>query len=253
MGIIQNDISSMTIDNMNGSDLHFLDYEDMIREHIISAMDEWNEMKRLYNREANQRKSRISEDDLEIHRVLLLQIRGHIYEMNDEDLYGISNDLNLDTENQTAKIAASNNNCLSSIDQNNDHSDSTPLKSDGLSERELQITTPFKESHTILKKSLEPNGDTTTRISLKKNDRVKEMDEKIKKIQEKIAHLRAMADESVEIANSNAFEISGKNKKLLAMNKALSTKRVEMKEENKELMEQLEAENNELKECVNNL
>jgi len=89
-----------TIEECNG-DTTMLDLncEEMIHSHMLTAMDEWNEMKNLYNRERSKRIFRLSDYYLEVHRVLLLRIRDHIHELNDIDLTAIPNDLSIDDKN----------------------------------------------------------------------------------------------------------------------------------------------------------
>jgi len=226
------------------STLYTLDYEDIIREHIVAAMDEWNEMNRLYNREAGQRKSRISECDLEVHHVLLLGVRDHIHATNDEDLTGIPN--NLGTVNEKSKCAES---ALTPKEETtNNNKKSSNLKS------------PKESKHKKGKKV-----GQASETDKYKYDR-KEADEKIKRMQEKIARLKAITVEQAELANlqndlikvsvnpeKNGFEINAENKKLMALNEELSFKKREVKKENQELDKRHDAANDKLKECVDNL
>jgi len=64
-----------------------------INDQIKTAMVEWNEMKKLYFREARKHKSRLTKDDLEAQHDLLMQLRDHIHSVNDEAVTGISNDV----------------------------------------------------------------------------------------------------------------------------------------------------------------
>lgn len=244
--IIQNELhSSMNAINDGGDEttLYTLDYEEIIREHILAAMDEWNEMNRLYNREAGQRKSKISESDLEVHHVLLLEVRDHIYATNDEDLTGIPN--NLGTVDKNLKSAESS--LPSIVDTTNNN------------EINGNLETP-KESKHKKGKIVGPKSK-----AVEKYDR-KETDEKIKRMQEKIARLKATAIEQAELANLQndiikvsthsekiGFEISGSNKKLMALNEALSLKQGEMKNEKMDREERLDAASNKLEECIDNL
>merc|ERR1712151_1033197 len=106
----------------------------MVHVHMLSAMDEWNVMNNIYKREASQRRKKsykISEYYLEVHHVLLLHIRDYIYEINNEDITGIPNNLGTDDNDNKTKnnsLTSKTNNPASSPhfleeinDQNNYH------------------------------------------------------------------------------------------------------------------------------------
>ena len=278
--IMQNDLASSTSINeciANGSTLYASDYEEKMREHLIAAMDEWNEMRHLYLREAGQRKSRISENDLEVHHVLLFQIREHIYAMNDEELTGIPNNLGNDDKSikstvpSLSKIETPNNNSKNkNMNQTNDILDNPLIRKQKILGQPPK-TNRFDnlDNHSIRKQKILGQPPKTSR-STEKYDR-KQMDEKIIRMEEKIENLKAIAIERAEVAvaqndiiqenisntnDSGAFEINEANEKLIAFNKALSFQRREMRKQNKksmvkkETIEGLDDANGKPKECL---
>lgn len=243
--IIQSDISAQTLEGSDSSVMYVLDYEDIIRDHILASMDEWNNMKVLYNREARQRKSRLSVDDLEVHHVLLLQLREHIHAINDEELTGIPNILGTD---KTTKMTTSTV-ILKAETLNNKNQ---------TSEEGTTAQNPEKGSKNLHKEIVQRKA---------KQKKSKPVDEKIERMQKKIAHLKAVALEKAESANvqqdlikatkKDQFEINKTNKKLLAMNNALAFQTGEVKKENELLANEtrvaLDAASIKLQETVDRL
>merc|ERR1712084_90065 len=56
----------------------------IIHDQIKIAIDEWNELKNLYHKEIRKHKSRMTKDDLEAQYEVLMQLRDHINNINDE-------------------------------------------------------------------------------------------------------------------------------------------------------------------------
>jgi len=259
--IIQNDLSSSKEMNERFSDsacsttyysnigdsstLYSSDYEETMRGHILAAMDEWNQMDRLYKREAGQSKSRVSADDLEVHYVLLMEIRDHIHSINDENRTGIPNTLGVDLDTKEKESSKK-----TPQSKQKDQPDSAVSKKDKI------LGQQPKKTHSKI--PVAPPAE--------KYDR-KPIDDKIKRMEEKIAHLKKVAVEKAEVANAQNdiikenltdsgniggdFMINEENRKLIAMNNALAFQAEETKRQNAETTKyQLDAASKRLGEYV---
>lgn len=237
--MIQNDLSS-------SKDLYSSDYEETMRQHILAAMDEWNEMDILYKREAGQSKSRVSADDLEVHYVLLMEIRDHIHSINNEKRTGIPNILGADLQTGEKELSSKKSSQSKQTDQ-----------PDSASSRKEKI---------LGQKPKKYQGKVPAVRPVEKYD-TKPIDDKIKRMEEKIAHLKKIAVEKAEVAQvqngiikenltnsghiGGGFEINEENRKLLAINNALAFQTEEAKRNNSEASkDHLDAASKHLNDCI---
>jgi len=216
--IIQDSMLLNEGDDNDGIDLLTLDYEETMRGHVKVVMDEWDEMMHLYEREAKQSKSKVSEDDLEVHRALLLQIRDHIYTINDEDVTGIPNELGAHLK-KTESMAEKNPASKAYID----HSDTCKTRK-----------MPEPKRHQKQKRE-KAEMETTEYDKKSMDDKIKRMNEKLTKYKTQSPEVEIASKKSItKSLSSKMLFISGSNKKLMKLNKSLSVKKFGMKNTNQQ-------------------